>query len=139
MAVRTATLLLALLSLSVAVAGKALLWKPVTAAFLHVNDQPVKEWDVFQIEKKNDRFLVQIGERFLLIEPQEKRVFELAPAAVTHSGSNVLWDPADRPEKPLASSEWLVRDVGEAYRIKVRLDTEDHALDLQIPHPPSRY
>jgi hypothetical protein len=138
---RTATLALALLAFaSTAIAdGKSLLWKPATKAFLHVNDAPPKEWDAFQIEDKTDRFLVQIGKRYLLVDDQAKQVFEVNPAAIERSGSDVLWDPDARPEKPLATSQWIVRDVGEALRIVVRLDAEDHTLDLQIPHPPSRY
>jgi hypothetical protein len=136
---RIAALILALAAATVAVAAKPLVWKTATNAFLRVNDQPVKEWDVFQIEKKNDRFLLLLGERFLLIEAQQKQVFEIAPATVEHSGPDLLWDPADRPQKPLATSVWIVRNIGEAQRIKFQLDAEDHTIDLQIPHPPSRY
>lgn len=136
---RAAVFILAFLSITATAAAKPLLWKAAYNAFLHVNDQPLKEWDAFQVEKKNDRFLVRLGERFLLIDVQQKQVFELVPATIERSGSDILWDPANRPEKPLATSNWLVRNVGEALRIKVRLDAEDHTLDLQLPHPPSRY
>ena len=108
-------------------------------AFLRVNDQPPKEWDAFQIEKKNDRFLLEIGDRFLLLDAQQKQAFELAPATIERSGSDVLWDPDNLPRKPLATSNWIVRNVGEALRIKFQLDAEDRTLDLQLPHPPSRY
>lgn len=136
---RRTAFILAILSITATATAKPLLWKAALGAFLHVNDQPIKEWDAFQIEKKNDRFLVKLGERFLLIDVQQKQVLELVPATIEHSGSDILWDPANRPEKPLATSNWLARNVGEALRIKVRLDAEDHTLDLQIPHPPSRY
>jgi len=115
-----------------------LLWKSVANALLRVNDQGLKEWRVFQIEKKNARFLVQLADRFLLVDPPRKEVFDLAPEKVSPSGADVLWDPADRPAKPLATSGWLARDVGPAYRIRVRLDAEDRTLDLQVPHLSSR-
>src|SRR6266566_4650118 len=136
---RTATFILALLSITAAATAKPLLWKAASNAFLHVNDQPIKEWDAFQIEKKNDRFLVQLGERFLLVDVQQKQVFELVPAMIEHSGSDILWDPMNRPEKPLATSNWLVRNVGAALRLQVRLAAADHTLDRQLPHRPSRY
>ena len=119
-------------------AAKPLVWKPALKAILRVDDQAVKEWDAFQIEKKNDRFLVQLGGRFLLVDAQQKQVFELAPATIERAGSDLLWDPANRPAKPLATSNWVVRDVGLALRIKVRLDAEGRTLDLQLPHPSSR-
>jgi hypothetical protein len=115
-----------------------LLWKTVTNAYFRVNDSGVKEWNMFQIEKKHDRFLVQIADRFLFVDADKKQVFELANAGIHRSGSDILWDPADKPARPLATSAWLVRDVGLAWRIKMRLDAEDRTLDLQIPHPASR-
>jgi hypothetical protein len=130
--------LLVLAVLMQAAATAPLVWKPVASAFLRVNDQGAKEWSVFQVEKKNDRFLLQLDDRFLLIDAQQKQVFDLSAAKIDRSGSDVLWDPADKPARPLATSGWLVRNVGLAQRIKMRLDAEDRTLDLQIPHPYSR-
>jgi hypothetical protein len=121
-----------------AAAGKPLTWKPAQQAILRVDDQAIKEWDAYQIEKKNDRFVVQLGGRFLLVDAAQQQVFELVPATIGRKGSDLLWDPADRPEKPLATSNWVVRDVGLALRIRVRLDAEGRTLDLQLPHSSSR-
>jgi hypothetical protein len=126
--------LLAVVLLAHAVAAEPLLWKSVTNSFLRVNDSAVKEWSVFQIEEDDPRYLIQLAERFLLVDSQSKQVFDLAPAGIEPSGSGVLWDPADRPSRPLVTSEWLVRDVGFAYRIKMRLDAEDRTLDLQLSY-----
>lgn len=130
--------LLAVAALTHSAAGAPLLWKTVANAFLRVNDQGVKEWAVFQVEKKDDRFLLQLADRFLLVDAGQKQVFELAPADIERNGSDVLWDPANEPAKPLATSQWLVRDVGLAQRIKMHLDAEARTLDLQIPHRSSR-
>ena len=136
---RCATLaLLAVAALVQSAAAAPLLWKTVSNAFLRVNDQGLKEWNVFQVDKKDNRFLLQLADRFLLVDTQQKQVFELPPAKIHRSGSDILWDPADKPAKPLATSSWLVRDVGLAQRIRMRLDAEDRTLDLQIPHPSSR-
>ena len=119
-------------------------WKPVANAFLRVNDEGLKEWGVFQIEKKtkkdkaDDRFLVQLADRFLLVDAAQRKVFDLTSANIQRSGPDALWDAANLPAKPLNTSEWLVRDVGLAQRIKMHLDAEDRTLDLQIPHRPSR-
>jgi hypothetical protein len=130
--------LLALAALTRSAAAAPLVWKPVASAFLRVNDQGAKEWSVFQIEKKNDRFLLQLADRFLLVDAQQKQIFDVPAAKIDRSGSDVLWDPADKPATPLATSSWLVRNVGLAERIKMHLDAEDRTLDLQIPHPYSR-
>jgi hypothetical protein len=113
-------------------------WKLITKAFLRINDEGVKDWSVYQIEKKDDRFLLQIGDRYFLIVPEAKQVFSLDSADIAHDGTDLQWDPAKIPAKPLATSEWLVRDVGFARRIKMRIDAENQTLDLQIPHPYSR-
>ena len=138
MASASVVLLAVAAGLAASAAAKPLTWKPVERAILRVDDQAVKEWDVYQVEKKNDRLLVQLGGRFLLVDAQQQQVFELLPATIERKGSDLLWDPVDRPEKPLATSNWAVRDVGPALRIRVRLDAEGRALDLQLPHPSSR-
>jgi hypothetical protein len=130
--------LLAAAAFACSTAGEPLVWKTVGNAFLRVNDSGVKQWDVFQIEKKDDRFLVQLANRYLLVDSQKKQVFQLNPAKIKRDGPDRLWDPADAPEKPLATSAWIVRDVGLAQRIKMHLDAEDRTVDLQIPHPSSR-
>jgi hypothetical protein len=132
------TALLAAAITSPAIAAP-LVWKTIANAFLRVNDEGAKQWDVFQIEKKDDRYLLQLADRFLLIDTDRKQVFELASADIKYDGSDVLWDSANKPAKPLATSGWMVRNVGFAQRIKMRLDGEERTLDLQIPHPYSRH
>jgi hypothetical protein len=119
-----------------AVAGdKTVAWKPVKEALLRVDDQPVKTWNVYQEGKKGDPLLLQMGNRFLLIQVHERKIFELDPAKVEHKGTELLWDSAARPAEPLATSGWIIRDVGFAYRIGARLVAENRLLDLQLPHP----
>jgi hypothetical protein len=116
-------------------AGKPVSWKPITQALLRVNDQPVKNWNVYQANKKGDPLLLEMGNRFLLIQVHERKIFELAPAKIEHKGAELLWDPATLPAEPLASADWLIKDVGFAYRIGARLVAENRVLDLQLPHP----
>src|SRR3954463_10343559 len=93
-------------------ATKPIIWKPAKNTFLRVNDQPVKDWDAFEIEKKSDRYLLELEGKFLLIDTQLKQVFELPQKTVQRQGSDLSWDPETLPQKPIATSNWNIRDVG---------------------------
>ena len=114
---------------------KALTWKTVDDALLRVDDRAVKDWNVYQTGKKNDPLLLQMGGRFLLIEVRDRRVFEIVPTKIEHKGEDLLFDPKDRPAQALDTSDWVVRDVGLAYRFSAKLTAEMHVVDVQIPHP----
>jgi len=114
---------------------KAALWKISDQALLRVDDRPAKDWNIYQTGKKANPLLLQLGTRYLLVDGHERQVFELDPAKIEHKGTEISWDPAEHPAKPLETSEWIVRDVGLAYRISTRLVAENHVIDLQIPHP----
>jgi hypothetical protein len=114
---------------------KSVTWKPMKEALLRVDDQPVKNWNVYQENKKGDPLLLEIGDRFLLIEVHERKIFDLPPARIEHKGGELVWDPTSLPAEPLATSGWLIKDVGFAYRIDVQLAAEKRVLDLQLPHP----
>lgn len=117
-------------------ADKALLWKVSDQALLRVDDHPVKgDWNIYQAGKKTNPLLLQMGTRFLLVDGRERQIFEVDPATITHRGAELSWDPANHSAKPLETSEWIVRDVGLAYKISARLVAENHLMDLQIPHP----
>ena len=145
-ALRTGFVTIALLALASAMlpwaaprvafaAEKAAVWKISDQALLRVDDRAVKDWNIFQTGKKPNPLLLQIGPRYLLVDGHEHQIFEIDPARIEHKGADLSWDPADRPAKPLETSNWIVRDVGLAYRISARLVGENHLLDLQIPHP----
>lgn len=115
---------------------KPLSWKPIEDALLRVNDSPPKEWGAYRTGKKNEPLVLQIGTRFLLIQSHDHQVFELDPAKIERKSEELLWSPSDRPAKPLATSDWNVDDIGAAFVIRVKLDTENAVVDLQLPHPP---
>lgn len=114
---------------------KPVSWKPITQALLRVNDQPVKNWNVYEENKKGDPLLLAMEDRYLLIQVRERKIFELPSAKIDHKGAELLWDPATLPTEPLATTEWLIKDVGFAYRLGVRLVAENRVVDLQLPHP----
>lgn len=115
--------------------GKTLEWKQADAALLRIDDHPAAEWNLYEVNKKNELLLLKINARFLLVDVPSHQVFEVDPSKIERKSNNILWDPANRPEKPLETSDWLIRDVGDAYRFRVRLVAENHVLDVQIPHP----
>lgn len=114
---------------------RSIVWKPAEQPLLRVDDRPAKVWNVYQENKKTNPLLVQIGARFLLVDGRERKIFEIAPEKIAHKGAELSWNPADRPSMALETSDWLVRDVGLAYKISARLVAEGHVLDIQIPHP----
>jgi len=115
--------------------NKPVTWKPIEQALLRVDEQPVKNWNVYEESKKGNPLLLEMNNRFLLIEVHERKIFELAPARIERKGPELLWDPTVLPAEPLETSNWAIRDVGFAYRIKARLVAENRVLDLQLPHP----
>jgi len=115
---------------------KPLSWKPIEDALLRVNDAPPKEWSAYRTGKKNDPLLLQIGSRYLLIESHDHRVFELDPSKIERKSQGLVWSPSDRPAKPLATSDWMVDDIGAAFVVILKLDAENAVVNLQLPHPP---
>jgi hypothetical protein len=47
-----------------------------------------------------------------------------------------LWRESDKPEKPLATSDWNIKDVGSATRILIKLTGEGRMLNIELPHMP---
>jgi hypothetical protein len=117
--------------------SKPVPWKTIDDAILRVNDEAVKDWNVYQTGKKRDPLLLQIGNRFLLIEVHDQQVFEVDPSKIARkSDAEVDWDPADRPSQPLATSDWTAGDVGAAMQIAMTIVSEKRVLNLELPHPP---
>jgi hypothetical protein len=120
----------------VAFAGdKTVAWKPADSPMLRLDDRPVADWNVFLEGKKNNPLLIEMGKRYLLVDQVKRQVFELDPMKIEHKGTELYWDPADRPDKPLETAMWIVKDVGLAYRVSAKLVAENHVIDVQIPHP----
>ena len=88
----------------------------------------------YQVGKKSDPLLFQMGNRFLLIDIHDKQLFELDPSKIEHKSGNLLWDSSDRPTSPLATSGWINNDIGGALRIGAKIDSESRVFDLQLPH-----
>ena len=117
-------------------AGKPIIWKANDRAILKVTGaKPPKSWSILEDEKQKSRVLVQMDNRYVLLDAKTKQAFEMSPSQIRAHGKNYeSINPADS-EKPLPSTDWDMRDIGPAERIQVRLTTNDVLLDVELPHP----
>lgn len=115
--------------------GKPVTWKVINDALFRVNDAPVKDWSVYQADKKRDPLLLQIGNRFLLVEVHNHQLFEIDPSKIEHKSEDLIWDPSDHPAQAISTSAWNDSDVGAAFRIEAKINTEASVLVLELPHP----
>jgi len=113
-----------------------IVWKSIPDAILQVDSRAPKVWNVFQAGKKFDPLLLQIGSRYLVIYVHKMEVYEIAPEKLDHKGEDLLWREADKPAKPMATSDWSTKDVGSASRILLKLTGEGRVVDIQIPQMP---
>ena len=127
---------LALMSVSRAADKEKIVWKPIPDAILQVDSRAPKLWNVFQPGKKFDPLLLQLGSRYLVIYVRNMQVYELKPEQLEHKGEDLLWREADKPAKPMATSDWSTKDVGSASRILVKLADEGRVINIEIPQMP---
>jgi len=133
-AIAIATLLL---SFSMALfAADQIVWKAFPTALLRIDDSPPKIWNLYHTGKKVDPLLLQLGARDLLINIRDQSVYELPAAKLERKGDDLLWSESDRPEKPLPTTDWNIRDVGFAWRIRFTLMSEGRMFDVQVPQTP---
>ena len=111
-------------------------WKPIPDAVLQVDTRPAKLWNLYRAGKKSDPLLLQLGTRWLVIYIRNQAVYEIKAERLEHKGEDLLWSDSDKPEKPLQTSDWSTKDIGSAIRLQVKLATEGHLLDIQIPQIP---
>jgi hypothetical protein len=127
---------LALMSVSRAADKEKIVWKPIPDAILQVDSRAPKLWNVFQAGKKFDPLLLQLGFRYLVIYVRNMQVYEIKPEQLEHKGEDLLWREADKPAKPMATSDWSTKDVGSASRILVKLADEGRVINIEIPQMP---
>jgi hypothetical protein len=131
-----AALCLALVSVSRAADKEKIVWKSISNAILQVDSRAPKVWNVFQAGKKFDPLLLQLGSRYLVIYVRHMEVYEIQPEQLEHKGEDLLWREADKPAKPIPTSDWSTKDVGSASRILLKLAGEGRIINIQIPQMP---
>jgi hypothetical protein len=131
-----AALMLVLAACSYSADKDKIIWKPIPDAILQVDSRAPKVWNVFQAGKKLDPLLLQLGSRYLVIYARNMEAYEIKPEQLQHKGEDLLWREADKPAKPIATSDWSIKDVGSASRILLKLAGEGRVIDIQIPQMP---
>jgi hypothetical protein len=131
-----AALLLLLAAGSGAADKEKIIWKSIPNAILQVDSRAPKIWNVFQAGKKFDPLLLQLGSRYLVIYVRNMQVYEIKPEQLGHKGDDLLWLETDKPAKPMATSDWSIKDVGSASRILVKLADEGRVINIEIPQMP---
>lgn len=133
----TIVAVLALILAGNARAADKIVWKPIPDVLLQIDTHPVKTtWAVYRNGKKSDPLLLQLGTRMLVIYVRNQAVYELKPEQLEHKGEDLLWRESDKPEKPIATSDWNTKDIGSAWRLQVKLADEGRLVDIQIPQVP---
>jgi hypothetical protein len=127
---------LLLVLMASAYSADKIVWKPIPDAILQIDARPAKIWNLYQAGKKIDPLLLQLGARSLVIYVHNQQVYEIKPEQLEHKGEDLLWHESDKPAKPLATSDWSARDIGSAWRVRLKLADEGRVLDIQIPQIP---
>jgi hypothetical protein len=139
--IRSLLAVLAILSLVICVlplqtraqsAEKKLLWKSVAFAIVKFNDEAPKSWNIYHTEKKG-LLLVHLWKRYLLVDMKEQEAYEIDPQTVKPHGEGVEWSLADKPDEPIETPEWKVRDLRSMQLVKFRLGKDGHVLEMQLP------
>ncbi|HEV2616608.1 MAG TPA: hypothetical protein VGU63_08385 [Candidatus Acidoferrales bacterium] len=110
-------------------------WKPIGDAILKITGRkPPKAWSVYQDEKKKERVLVEMDNRYLILDAKTKQVYEITSAQFQLHGKYYQTAiPIPGPTVP--STGWDIRDIGPAERIEVQLTNENISFDVELPHP----
>jgi hypothetical protein len=114
-----------------------IVWKPITAVILRIDDRAPKLWNVYKPDKK-ELLLVQLGERFLMLDVKEQQIYELDPKKMGHKGKELIWNEADKPADPVSTEDWLIREVGPARRIRFKLTSEGRVFDIEVMLAPDQ-
>jgi hypothetical protein len=116
--------------------GDKINWKPVGDAILKITGRkPPKIWNVYQDEKKKERVLVEMDNRYLILDAKTKQVYEITAANFQPHGKIYQSANPASNENVVPSTGWDRRDIGPAERIQVELTNENVSLDVELPHP----
>jgi hypothetical protein len=116
--------------------ARKLTWHPLEFAILRYNDDAPKSWNIYHSDK-NGVLLVRLWKRYLLVNVQDQKVYDIDPQTIKVSDDSVEWSYADRPPKPIDTPDWRERNVGTMDRVRFRLGKDGHFLELQLPLAPN--
>jgi hypothetical protein len=134
-----------------------LTFKQEEFAVFSIDQRPARQWRILRHERRDHLLLVEIGWRYLLVDAEEKEVFELDPESFIRRKGELEWEDAEglvaspprwaalerrraagestrRWPQRLPSDEWTVRDIGTAWMVRFRLSAEGRTFELLLRH-----
>lgn len=137
-AVVPALVLLALAASAKANDGERVHWKSVDRAQLKVDDKAPLTWNVYRPDKKKvtNQVLLLLGRRYIALDTKAKLAYQVFPSDLSVNGSDVESGDLFKSDRVLPSGDWIVRDVGPAERVQLRLKDYGRLIEVILPHPP---
>jgi hypothetical protein len=114
------------------------LWKSIPAAQIKIDDKTPLAWNIFQTGQKKEAnlVLVLLGRRYIALDIKARIAYAVLPADVQPRGAELESGDLFVQAKVLPTENWLLRDVGMAELIKLKLGDYGTTLQIQLPHPP---
>lgn len=116
--------------------GDKINWRPLEDAQLKLEGRPLKKWNVYAAEKRKNLVLIQLGRRYLVVDLKARAVYELPPSDVQQNGKDFQSEDPTAGGRSLPTSDWLVRDVGPAELVRMKLGDYGRMVEIQLPHRP---
>jgi hypothetical protein len=117
-------------------AADTITWEAYDKAILRIDGDPPKVWGLYHSTKgkKDEVLLLLWNKRYLMLNTHLKEVRELDPQTITYKTHRLESPGDDKTATILPSTEWIVRDVGSAFRIRTILTEEKHEIEINLPH-----
>jgi hypothetical protein len=105
-------------------------------AAVRIDGNPPPEWNLYHLAhgKFNEVVLLEWGKRVIRLDERLKEARELKAESVTRKKGSIVWAVNDSATTVLASDEWIYRDVGNVQRLHLVLTSENHDVDIELPH-----
>jgi hypothetical protein len=113
-------------------------WKAVPVAQLKLDGKTPLTFNIYQPDKKKESnlLLILLGHRYLALDTKAKLVYSVLLTDLHAVDKDYESDDLTQPSRVIPSTEWVVRDVGPAESIRLKLGDYGRALEIQLPHMP---
>jgi hypothetical protein len=113
-------------------------WKTVDQAQVKLEGKTPLAWNVYQPDKKKDSNLVLIllGHRYLALDIKARLVYAVFLNDLQAQGKDFETGDLMQPSRVIPSTEWVLRDIGPAESITLKLGDYGRTLEIQLPHMP---
>jgi hypothetical protein len=117
-----------------------MIWKEDQTAQLNIEGHVPITWDVYTSPKQKNMVIILLGHRYLALDLKAQTIYQLELKDVTKSKDKDQIDQIETGDPattgtPVASSDWIERDVGPAEHVILTLEDYGRKIDLKLPHP----